>query len=612
MEIRKETGERYTRQMVRVVMDRFDASLNAFGAVHSKVARRYDMYRGTFTGRFHSQRNNVHVPLLFSVIQSDVARKMNTLFGSWPYVNFHGVPHVARKNDILVSEQLDEADIFRKSVDFILSAELYGTAVIQYGWQYTEALRPRRQVFEDSFGRRAETVETETVVDFDGPDIEVVDCLDAFPQPSRSSIRDMNWFIRRYWMDFDEVRAEAQEPDGTFEPSAIKELKLSHPGASKAMDYDERRSLYRSSLDAASRDADPLARPIEIIEMWGVIPDELVPEDGAKNRVITVANGRVLLRNSPNPYWSGEIPFLSYSPMQDPHYFHAPGKIEIAERLQASANRLASQQLDVLDLIVDPMWLVDRSKGIDLNRLFSRTGRVIEVDGPVTDTMQPIFPDLRGMQLGWQEIGLIWKQIQQGSGIVEDTVMGGGSTKRQTAREFLGRQEAVSNRLLLEARLAEEGFIEPLAMAFRALNRQYLDVPREVAYAGPHALRNVVTGEETGFEQISVDFEDIELDLKKVRARGATQFLSKAARQENLFRLMQMATVNPAAATLVNWANFLRYTFIEHDMPIDELLNTPEEAIAANLQILGTKTAPPAAEGGGAEADALKLMGSAG
>jgi hypothetical protein len=108
-----------------------------------------------------------------------------------------------------------------------------------------------------------------------------------------------------------------------------------------AREITERRTIYRTFGDYDMRRSERFAKPVEIAEMWGRVPTELAT-DGFIHRVITVANGTVLLRNRPNPFWHGRIPFLAYCPMPDPHYFHGPGKIEICEKMQFAANHLAA------------------------------------------------------------------------------------------------------------------------------------------------------------------------------------------------------------------------------------------------------------------------------
>jgi hypothetical protein len=297
----------------------------------------------------------------------------------------------------------------------------------------------------------------------------------------------------------------------------------------------------------------------------------LLPEDGIVDRVITVANNRYLLRNRPNPYWHGQKPFLAYSPMPDPHYFFAPGKAEIAEKLQIVANRFTNQTLDALDLFIDPAFFYNNQAGLNTRNLYLRPGRFIGVDGNPSEMVMPIMPNLQGLQMGTEQTSIIWKWIQQGTGIAEDVVQGMGGN-RQTAREFLGRQEAVATRLLLESRIAEEMFIEPLANMFNSLDQQFLETPTEVAILGQNAFKDPVTGVPVTMTQVTLDAFDMVPDYR-ARAQGATTRLNRATYQQNLTLLLQAVSANPMAAQTINWMNFFRMIFKAFEVDdVDELL----------------------------------------
>lgn len=627
--IRKEEGpDAYDRQIIQVVLDRFASSSTANNRMMLATASRYDMYRGFYQSRYHSFRNNVHIPLIFSMIQSDVAYKSQTSFGTWPIVEMEGYgpedAAVARKNTVLVSAQMKDDDSFRKAVDFFTSADLYGTAILQHGWKFSQEERLFREEIRNVYtGARRFQRNRQVVTTFDGPHWENVDILDWFPEPGVKTIREMRWAIRRLWMDIDDLRALAHQ--GVYSLEAVEDILQGR--SSVAMNtagftYETRMRLYRNAMDELGRSGDKTDRPVEVLEMWGTLPDEILPDDGIKSRVISIGNGHALLRNEPNPYWHGQIPFLAYSPIPDPHYFYGIGKVEIAEKLQAAANRFTNQKLDALDLFVDPVFMYDRNKGIDPRKLYMRAGRPIPVDGPVDGSvLAPIVPDLRGLQHAEVEVEQLWRWMQQGVGQIEDTTMGtAGVSKRQTRAEFLGRQESISTRLLLETRLAEEGWIEPLANAFRYLNRQHLQVPREIRILGEQATINPITGEQLAPEDRRLDLNDLYPDYD-VRAKGATQAMSKAQQQQNLAMLIQMIGANPAAATYVNWVAVLRQTFKAFEFSnMNEMLSVSPQMMAMNAQMLGggprgapneqpQEGGPPAEMAPGAEAIAMLQPG---
>lgn len=582
---RESTAEGVRQQMANLVSERKALSESHFSGIRKEFPQLYDLYRGVYTGRYAPHKNTVHIPLIFSTIQSDVARKTQTSFGAWPIVRFVGYgPNdaaIARKREALISAQMKDALSFQKGYDLFLSADLYGTAVAQYGWNHREENMEVLDVQAMPLtGRMIETARRETITTFDGPDWKVLDCLDIFPQPGQRTIDDMQWFVVREYLDFDDLRALA-EPNvhgkSIFDKSIVDEMENDGGGAFLSLDeYKQWRTQSRTLADQDARLREKYARPVELLHMWGLVPSELVA-DGVTSRVITVANGRYVLRDRPNPFWHGRKPFLAYSPMPDPHFFFAPGKAEVAKKLQIVANRFTNQQLDALDIFIDPVFFYDESSGLKTRNLLMRPGKFIGMEGNPAEKIQPLIPNLTGVQMGGQMTENVWRWMQQGSGIIEDTVQG-GSGQPQTARQYLGRAEAVATRLLMESRLFEETFLEPLADAFVDLNRQFMTSDREVFILGENATTDPNTGEPIPMQNREIVSGWDLVPNYEAHAVGSTQQLGKVQRQQNITFLMQAAGQNPIVASAVNWLGFFRQIFREFDMDnVNELIASPEQ-----------------------------------
>lgn len=577
--------------VLNLVRSRFEHSQNYHQTYFARTRRWYDLYRGVTSKNFQQFRNNIHIPFIFSVIQSDVARKVQTSLGAWPIVSFagYGIDDAsnARRNEILISAQMKDANAFTKAVKFFLNADLYGTAICRVGWRTMKQMQKFRHLIP---GTNQEIVIDDLVTKFDGPDFEVSDILDEFPQPGICEYRDMGWNITRYWKDLDAMKAMSIGEDPYYIPEAITELEQFPSTQTQTDLYNQRWSQYRNSGERDARTSEKHAKPVEIKEMWGLVPDEFAL-NGIKLVVIAMANDRVIVKYDAFPFWHGDLSqvFIKYCPMPDPHYFHGTGMAEICEKLAVTANRLASQKLDALEVQMDPMWLVSEQAGIQ-GPIFTRAGKMIQVNGMVDDSMiRPVVQDFRGMEHAYPEISTLWGYMQQGTGIAESEVMGlnvsGGD--RQTAREFLGRQENALTRIALSSRLAEEGWLEPLANAFRSLNRQYLTLPHTVKILGPTAMVNPITGMSLPPEPTVVDLEDVNPDYR-ARAVGATQMLSKSARKQDYLAFTQIATSNPVGLQIINWMAWLRegaHLFDFHN--VNELFKQQVPAVNSLAQAQG-------------------------
>ncbi len=275
-----------------------------------------------------------------------------------------------------------------------------------------------------------------------------------------------------------------------------------------------------------------------------------------------------MLRNRPNPYNHGLIPFLSYSPTPDPHYFYAPGKAEIVEKLQIVGNRYLNQSLDAADLQIDPMWFYDRGSGLVTRNLYSRPGRFVGVNGDPNKVVAAIQPTVANLAVADGKIAQIREFLQMGTGIVDDAVQGLGGDSRQTAREFIGRREAAGTRLMLESRIYEEHMLEPMANMFAALSKQFLTPPVEVMILGDGATIDPDTGMPIPSSRETLSDYDL-FPYYSARAMGASMGLSKQMQQQNLLSLLQALTT-PIGQSLmgqINAVNFFRGIFRTFEVP---------------------------------------------
>jgi len=580
----------YNQQMCNMVVDCLRYSESQFNGIRAKWPRLYDLWRGSWSGRFHPHKNNVHIPLIFSALWADAARKAASSLSSYPPVNFMGYGpddrKIAQKQEALNAAQMKDDRAFLKQVDLLVASGLYGVAVMQVGWKRDEQTRIMEQIDRMPLsGKVVRHIRKGKVVMFDGPESINVDLLDFFPQPSVGRLENMKWVVRRYFLDLDDVRYLAEI--GTFDKAELQ--RLERDGAigsgSQELITSVRRFQVRTGMDdETARFMDKYSRPIEILEFWGRVPSELSP-DGDLNRVVTVANRRYLMRNRPNPYNHGRLPFLSFSPTPDPHHFYAPGKAEIIEKLQIVGNRYLNQSLDAADLMIDPMWFYDRGAGLVTRNLYSRPGRFVGLNGDPRAAIMPMQMNMEGLTVADNKIAQVREFAQMGTGLVDDAVMGLGSDSRQTAREFVGRREAAGTRLMLESRIYEETMLEPLANMFSALSKQFLEPPIEVLILGDGAMLDPDTGMPIPASREVLSGYDL-FPSYQARAMGATMGLSKQMQQQNLLQLLQ-ALSSPLGQSLmgqINAVNFFRGIFRVFEVPSINDIFTMNPQLAAMLQ----------------------------
>ena len=562
---------------VSLFRQRKEKALDYYGPYLRSCASRYDLFRGIIRAPTRRVgRNMIHVPQALTIVGNDIARKVQIAFGSERTVEFKGTnKHIARKQTELVNEQLEDCESFMRGIDFLTSADVYGHAFGQYGWNIVTRKGKRRVLETGLDGVQIEKIKDADFVDFNGPSWWNLDILDVLPEPGSKFLHPIHlpgaarWVLVRRFEDIQDIEMAAAVD--VYSKSAVAELKaLGGPHSLVTKNYQNRFNLYRGLWGEDVKRQLPGNTPVEVWDMIGYVPTEHAP-DGAIFRLITIANDTVVLRNKPHPHMDGQIQVLDYTPMRDPHYFHGIGKIEPVQRLFYLANKYASRKADALDFNLDPPIFYNRNvTQLDDENLIMRANRLIGIDGDVSESnIRPFIPDLRGMQLATNEIESVWQMAQLATAMIEDTVIGAPSSDRQTKAEFLGRQENVLTRVLLEGKMLERGFIVKLASAFMNMNRQWLKFPHEVRRLGIKALVDPVTNE-SAVTETKIDFNDVNPSYE-ARPMGVSTFLGRTGKQVNLERILTVLGANPVALQTVAWMNLIPYAFqvFEFDNPED-------------------------------------------
>ena len=539
---------------------RWEAGRTNSRNVLDKLAPQYDAFHTINTGKTAPHANNLGLPILFSMIMTAVARQAGMLFGQNPIVGFEGYSHgeadIAKRNEVLVTAQLRECDSFRKAVDFLIQAHLTGTGICRPGWRYEESNRMFR-IPDGMGGLRAQP---QKVVDFDGPDWMVVDRLDFEGEPNKKRPDDMGWIIYRRYEDLDklfEMDAAHIQLTGAplFKPGSLEALKTRRVPDMREMTL-RRMGLFPSAHEES---AEPLKyrKPVEIKEMYGLVPSEFV-KDGFRLRHVIIGNGHTILADSPSPYWNGKKPCISYCPQPDPYLFDGVGKGDLVEPLQAAAARLMNSKLDAMDRTVNPMWLGNMLKIGNRKVINSKSGLIIPTQGPPSDALVPVPIDLAGFNGAFAEMAELRQFAQMATGLSEDGTMGLQGGDRQTAREFLGRQEAANTRLGLEAQLAST-WVEQLGDWFRDLNQQYLSLPKQINILGDMSQVDDETGLPMPPVQLTIEAQDLVHNWKS-KAVGPLMLAGKASQRQDAMQLLQIIGSIPPAAQQANWNYALKKT----------------------------------------------------
>lgn len=93
-------------------------------------------------------------------------------------------------------------------------------------------------------------------------------------------------------------------------------------------------------------------------------------------RVVKIANG-ILLEEGELPT-NGHFPFIKYVNYMLPREFYGVSEVEQLESPQRAFNKILNASLEILNLMGNPIWVMDTTSGVNPHKLVNRTGLVVE------------------------------------------------------------------------------------------------------------------------------------------------------------------------------------------------------------------------------------------
>ena len=216
---------------------------------------------------------------------------------------------------------------------------------------------------------------------------------------------------------------------------------------------DKKEKNYSSLSDGGGDDRDM----VEFYEMW--IDDSSLQEvaeeqeDGTakkimkkrypQGKIITVTANRVHLQSAENPRKDGRKPFVRYVDMIRPNRFYGDGEIEQLYEVQKMLNRTLATIYDCMNLMGNPVWVIDTNSGVDVNNITNLVGMVIEKN-PGSEVKRDVAPPIPGYIIDlYKEIKSL---VDETSGI-HDVTAGRNPTGVTAASAISELQEAAQTRL---------------------------------------------------------------------------------------------------------------------------------------------------------------------
>jgi len=559
-----------------------------------KVERRYRAYRGLAEPVLNSRNtggkdveddwhSDITVPYILHTIEGMIA----TMLEPRPRFDVEPRPRPGETVDEIVarlqrSQTIEETlgyalerDKFaQKQRDFMQQDLIAGISVFKTYWdsETRDVIEATNETVEitDGYGGVVDSFDTlkdktSKVQIRDDACCEVRDVRDFFWPEQAPSVDKAEWLIDRTYETFDALKR--LESEGVY--SKVDKLKESRD-TTEFRDVSEREQDLRN----VRRNKDL----IEVLEYW-------TPE-----RVITVANRKVVLRDTPNPFWNGRMPFIVCAAMPDAFQIPGISVVEALAQLQEMLWTLQNTRLDSLQMLANVITLI-RSDVDDPDAFPWEPMAQWFVEDPGQVSTLPVDPTAANITL--QAESLIKGDLQN---ILGGLPYAGGADSQSIDQETATGVSIITSiaQRIIQAR--KQHFLwayADLGKHFLLLYQQFLREERVVKIAGPVGARR--------FRSISA--MDLQGDFDVMIDVTGDSLMRQERRAEAQALVQVAAGVAPISAQLnapLNMRAFIELALDAYDIQDKEryFLPTPPPSLAPPPPG-GTGPAAPGAPPGG-------------
>ena len=440
------------------------------------------------TNRSIIQRANLKLPFGFTIIETQAPQIIDIFFRGGSVIQFKGQD----ANDAIYEDpitdfhihQFEEMGFQAKTAAFIKAMLLDGTAFAKVPYRYKEIETMRRINDVDPItGERIQTKQPVMEVLFDGPDLEIVPIYDFFPDwtvKRPGDVASMRGCVHR---TFKTLASLKNNP--LYKNTAELETSLSVKGY-EAWARPYYSDAYRDDFDKLNDNEEGVKEEgtVEIWEYWGLFDPN---QDGKfEEYIIVIANGDVVLRCEKNFYDYKFKPFVACpNYMRESEFYGIPELLAVRSLIK-EANTLRNARLDNINLSVNPMWIADRSAGINTKSLFSRPNGVIWTnDVNAIRPLPPLDPSIGSRE----EMAFIQNDIQNATAMVNAAPVASNLGKQfgrsATGVNFI--QSFASSRISLKARMLGELYFKQVAKIMLLTNRQFVTEDQWVRVMDPNS-----------------------------------------------------------------------------------------------------------------------------
>ena len=404
----------------------------------------------------------------------------------------------------------DRGKIVDLQAPVVQQALIYGVTGGKTSWLYQEKNRVRRRYEPNPLGGEPLRFEPapETVVEYDGPWFEPWDVYDLWWDPFARSVDTASYVVLRSWPS----KQELLQQKNLYQN--LDELFQTGDATDRAATAQEKR------LQSERRTKDRF-------EIWEVWTDD---------RLITIGNKQVVIRDVPNPHWHGHKPIVIATGRPDLFKMQGIPETELIEHLQEALWTLQNMRFDNLKLTVMRGLTYREGSIVDPNMLVLRP----RYRWPTSDHDDIKFTDPPPLPSeAYQEESSLLEQMETVTGI-SPYVSGNvpSSVSHTTATSVSLLQNAATRLLQFKASQLNNQCWQRVFDHWAADVQQFMTEP---------VWARIVKGQDMQFQQVQPWEVQGEFDVRIV---GADEASSKDQERQSAIQLLQALAPFAAVAEL--------------------------------------------------------------
>lgn len=515
----------------------------------------YEIYRAYRKER-KDGKSNLFIPYLFGLVETVTPRITDTIFAKEPCLTALPMEpqdiEGAEANEILMDYQFRKARFKEKVTEWVKQSAIYGTGFVKVYWdrQVETKIVEERNIFSDplelfkmlsKMGNDTSSIrkKEKEIVKYEGANIEVLDIMEVYIDPYTDTVENARYAVHETMRTEDYVKERIKNK--TYDGVTMKDWDNIKDSAG-GQEYNDFSVLQRQQHIGMANDPRKSEGMIKITEYW------------EKNRVITVANDTILLRDKENPFNHKKIPIVEVVDTKSIKELYGIGEIEPNRYLQSELNTNRNQRIENVKMAINNSYFYDET-AIDEEDFVDAPNAKIPIRNRGQRTLKDILYPVPKQPIhssAYTEEEVIKRDMQETSGVTK-YVRGVEPTGSATATEITSLQREANYRFKQKIRNVANA-LEKVGEMWVALNQQFItenqfirisgDKANQLKYMQPETYNSPVM-EQSNFKFLQIDPESIagEYDIK-VATSALEPLADKQIKRQQLLQAFQITSQN--------------------------------------------------------------------